>query len=396
MNIVVTDKTENSRQLLTSYLQKIENVELLGTFDDLNLEFIDLRQIDLIIFDINSENCDKIIAKIKNLKNKKPELNFIATSFEINSELVSKTLKDGFIQDFILKPLIPSVLEASIKKISENGNKKIIKKAKTFCVFSNKAGVGKTSIAVNLAFEIAKITQEKVCLLDFSFNNSDVATFLNVNQNFNIDFLISKLEKSNKETFLSMANRYKNSSLYTLCLKEELDINFKPNSQTITKIINQLKNIFDWIIIDTKSPLEEESLAIFNSCDIILLISLLNLVSIRNCQKCLEMFNKIGYSNDKVKLVINRYIENSEITINDIKRACDKDIFYKIPNNYLTLEDAINLGETVGEINPQSNIAKAYKNISNEIINIDFLNLNECGKINYNHGVFNLLRRMGE
>ena len=95
-------------------------------------------------------------------------------------------------------------------------------------------------------------------------------------------------------------------------------------------------------------------------------------------------------------MIINRYIENSDISLEDAEKTTGKNIFNKIPNNYLTLLDAINIGETVGETNPQSNIARAYKKIANEIINIDFSNINKSGKINYNHGIFNLLRRMGE
>jgi hypothetical protein len=60
----------------------------------------------------------------------------------------------------------------------------------------------------------------------------------------------------------------------------------------------------------------------------------------------------------------------------------------------LTLVDAINLGQAVGDINPQSNIAKAYSRITDKILKLDFAVLGE--KTNYNHGIFNLLQRMGE
>ena len=133
-----------------------------------------------------------------------------------------------------------------------------------------------------------------------------------------------------------------------------------------------------------------------NVADIVLLVGLENLASIRNLQKCFELFDSIGYDKEKIKLIINRHIENSEITIKDIENTVSKEVFFKIPNNYLTLIDAINRGHPVGAINPQSNIAKAYRNLALELNNIDFIALSEKNKINYNHGVFNLLRRMGE
>ena len=106
------------------------------------------------------------------------------------------------------------------------------------------------------------------------------------------------------------------------------------------------------------------------------------------------MFDKIGYSDDKIKLIINRFIENQEFTLDDIEQKLQKKVFMAIPNNYLTLIDAINLGQNVNETNPQSNIAKAYSKLAQNILDIDFESLNI--KVNYNHGIFNLLNKMGE
>ena len=184
--------------------------------------------------------------------------------------------------------------------------------------------------------------------------------------------------------------------MYVFSIQDEISINSKINTQTIYKILNALKNVFSYIVVDMVSTIDERTVSILNAMDLILLIGLENLASIRNLQKCYELFENIGYSNDKVKLIINRHIENSEITTKDIEKTVSKEVFFKIPNNYLTLVDAINLGRAVGEINPQSNIAKAYKNLANEVFNIDFIGLSENNKIKYNHGVFNLLRRMGE
>ena len=100
----------------------------------------------------------------------------------------------------------------------------------------------------------------------------------------------------------------------------------------------------------------------------------------------------MSIDSSRIKFILNRYSENSEIKIDDIKNTIGIDIFHKIPNNYLTLIDAINLGCALRETNPHSNIAKAYNSLARELINTDYINVQK----NYNHGIFNLLRRMGE
>lgn len=385
---VIVDKNQQSLELLESNLKNIKNVEIINKYENI-AEIDNAEGIDLIIFDITTKESNEILDKTKELKLQNSNLNFIALSYEINSQLVSKVLSQG-VNDFILKPVILNVLESSINKI----NVSTIKKANTIAIFSNKGGVGKTSLAINLAYEIQKETKERVCVLDLSFNSEDVATFLNVEQKFDIDYIMSNIEHSNKELLFSLMAKYQDAELYVLEAQENISPELKYTPQKISKIINSLKNIFDYLIIDVSSLVNEINISILNNSDLILLMCLANMSSIRNCQKCCELFDKIGYDSDKIKLVINRYIENQEITLKDIENSLGKPVFDTIPNNYLTLIDSINLGRSVGEVNPQSNIAKAYSRLAQEVLKTNFANLQS--KTNYNHGIFNLLQKMGE
>jgi len=388
LKTIIIDKNAQSAELTENNLKNIDNVENIAKYQDIS-EVCDVSNVDLILFDVTLKEFDEIFNKIKEFKQKNKDLKLIALSYEINSQLVSKVLKEGA-DEFILKPVISGLLETAIKKL----NVQSINKANTVAIFSNKGGVGKTSFAINLAYEIYRETKEKVCVLDLSFNSEDVAVFLNIEQKFDIDYIMSNIENSNKELLLSLMSKYQDTELYILEAQENISPELKYTPQKINKIINSLKNIFDYIIIDTSNVINETNVSILNNSDLILLIGLSNLSSIRNCQKCYELFDKIGYSDDKIKLVINRYIENQEITLKDIENSLGKSVFDTIPNNYLTLIDSINLGKSVGEINPQSNIAKAYLRIAQQIIKLDFANLQT--KTNYNHGIFNLLQRMGE
>ena len=386
INTIVIDSNIQSKELLINNLKSIENIDLINSFENFNDE-INFDNINLVIFDINSKNLNEVLKKADELKSKK--INFIATSYEINSALVTQILNKGAI-DFLLKPIIPSVLEASIKKINQEEKKT----TKTISVFSNKGGIGKTSLITNLAWEIYNKTKGKICILDLSFSDENVASFLNIEQKYNLDYILQAIEGLNKNALLSLMGQYKDSQIYILETKEKVTSELRYTPQKIAKIINSLKQVFDYIIVDTTNIINESTISILNNSDLILLIATTNKNSIKNCLNCCELFDKIGYSNDKIKLIINRYIESEEISIKEIEQNIGNKVFNVIPNNYLTLIDAINLGSNVGEINPQSNIAKAYKKIADDILNIDFSSLKSNTK--YNHGIFNLLKKMGD
>ena len=389
IQVIVTDGNIQSKDFITNSLNALENVEVIGSFEKLPDDNELYSKTNLIVFDINSNNSFDVINKIKELKANFKNINFIASSFEINPKIVNEVLALGVI-DFHLKPIIPTVLEASIKKMEQIEPKT----AKTICLFSNKGGIGKTSILTNLAWEIYQKTNEKVCILDFSFNAQDASTYLNTKQNATIEEILSNIEELDENILLNQLGKYKDSKIYLLEAQEDLISQYKITTQQISKIINALKNIFDYVLIDTSSAINENNAIIFDNSDLILLISSTNTTSIKNSQKCYELFDKIGYNDDKIKLIINRYIESEEINIKTIEEQFNRKIFQTIPNNYLTLIDAINLESNVGEVNPHSNIAKAYSRIADEILKIEFEVLKENSK--QSHGIFNLLQKMGE
>lgn len=391
---VLVDKSQNSKELLSSYLKNAAGIDFIACFDNLcDIENFD--NIDLIIFNISLSDEEETLKQINEIKQKNENIKFIALSDDMDSMLAKNTLNNG-VSDFLFKPVIGSILEASIKKI--NFSKKIkeeqtIKKAKTISVFSLKGGVGKTSVAVNLAYEIEKKTNKNVCLLDFNSSSSDCALFLGLNSNNNIDDLLNEFQYSNKEKTLSLFEKFQNTNLYVLSAASD-SLDFKITPSKINLIINSLKNIFDYIIIDTYCAYDENNLAVLNSSDLILYISILSQNVIKSTQSMMEMFSKIGYNQEKIKLILNRYAQDSQISIEEFEKEVNKEVFITLPNNYLTMSDAINRQNPLDITNPQSNIAKAFKKLALSLDEIDINALNSTKQ--YNHGIYNIIRKMGE
>ncbi len=75
----------------------------------------------------------------------------------------------------------------------------------------------------------------------------------------------------------------------------------------------------------------------------------------------------LGYEEEKTKIIVNRYMENDDIKIEDVEKALDKPIYWRIPNNYYTIMSAINKGQPVSSINNDSNIAKSYRELATDI-----------------------------
>ena len=176
--------------------------------------------------------------------------------------------------------------------------------------------------------------------------------------------MLENIDKINETFLLSTLERYKRTSLYVLAdppYFKQAD-NIKPAQ--ITKLFNTLKDTFSYIVVDVEASFEGKNIAALDNSDVILLVTVANLPALRNTQRCLELFDKLGYDRDKTKIVVNRYMDNDEIKEDDVKKVLSKDIFWKVPNNYFAIMSAINKGIPVSEINTSTNVAQSYRELA--------------------------------
>ena len=361
------------------------------------MNFITESRPNLIIVDISQKTqmALDIIVKISNtLKNSK----IIVLSYDMSPETVIKALRAGA-REFLVKPLIENEFLQSVEKLKDLilGNINDTTKCKVITTFSNKGGIGKTAIATNLAVELANMTKERVALVDLNMQMGDVTTFLDLNPSFDTAYVINNLERIDEGFLLSTLEKYNNTSLYVLADPPDLEQAEVITSDNITTLINVLRNVFSYIIIDTTASFDGKTITALDNSDLVLLITIINLPSVRNCQRCFDLFKRLGYTKDKIKIIVNRYMENDEIKVEDVEEVLGHPVYFKIPNNYFTIINAINKGLPVCEINPHSNIAKSFKELAALLSdNFTYSNTQKPQKREKSFNLLDIFKKKGE
>lgn len=347
------------------YLEEFGGFETPEEFSDMSEVYntISCLNKSFVIIDIN-EGFEKYSDFISKLDFQTCRVLAVSDSPQI--DLIVKIMRLG-VKEFVSSPVIKTeffeVLERTREQFSAREGEKI-NKSRMISVFSNKGGIGKTSIAANLALELAKITKENVALIDLNFQFGDITTFMDLNPSFNISYMLKNTDKLSPDFLLNTMEKYKNTSLYVLAdppvFKQAEDI----SAGDVQKLINVLKETFSYIVVDTDSGFDAKTITALDNSDMLFLVTIINLPALRNCQRCLDLFKKLGYEDEKVQILINRYMENDEIKVQDVEKLLDKPAYWKIPNNYFTLMAAINKGVLVSEVNSQSNVAVSYRELA--------------------------------
>ncbi len=366
ISAVIYSEAIQTENILKLYIEEFGKFCFYDAGADMSEIFNTLSGMSKSVFIIDvSVNTKKYLDFISEISSACPDCKIIAVSDSPSVDLIVKVMRAGA-KDFISAPVIKSelfdILDKIYNQFKTGGSSET--KSRVITLFSNKGGIGKTSIASNLALELAKITKENVALVDLNFQFGDITTFLDLKPSFNISYVLENLNRINSEFLLNTLEKYKNTSLYILadppCFKQAETV----TKSQIAKLIDILKNTFSYIVIDAEAGFESKTITALDNSDLVFLVTVASLPALRNCQRILDLFQKLGYDDDKTQIIINRYMENDEITVEDVEKLLDKEIYWKIPNNYFTLMAAINKGISVAEVNPDSNVAKSYKELA--------------------------------
>ncbi len=367
ISTIILSGQERLKEVLKLYLNERDDFELQEDCSDLSEIYNTLSSLpkSLLIIDLDASTQKKYYDFILKVAEDCPNCRVAAVYENPTIDALVKIMRSGA-KEVLSSPVIKGEFFEVLNRIKEqlNDDYQKVNRCRMVTVFSNKGGIGKTSIATNLALELAKTTKENVALIDLNFQLGDITTFMDLKPSFNISYMLKNLDKLNKDFLLNTLEKYKNTSLYVLAdppyFKQAEDISPKQ----VAKLFEILKETFSYIVVDTDNTFDGKTITALDNSDMLFLVTIVNLPALRNCQRCLDLFEKLGYEDDKIKIVINRYMENDEIKAEDVEKLLAKEIYWKIPNNYFSLMAAINKGVPVSELNPASNVSQSYRELA--------------------------------
>jgi pilus assembly protein CpaE len=222
--------------------------------------------------------------------------------------------------------------------------------------FPTRGGVGATSIACNLAHALQK-AGERVCLVDFDLHLGDALSFLDLPGTYSITDVLANIARLDRELLDASIARHA-SGVRVLAQSGKVEEADHVRPLEVSQLLAFLRRHYDQVLVDGVRGFDEMSLAALDASQKILVVLTQDVPAVRNAKRCLDLFRRLGYNENKVQLVVNRYQKNPDITTRVVEEMTGMRVSRTLSNDFAAAITAINRGVPLQSVAPRSRLTK--------------------------------------
>jgi pilus assembly protein CpaE len=236
-------------------------------------------------------------------------------------------------------------------------------------------------VSVNLSVALSRVTGKDVGLADLDLQAGDVGIFMNARPTKTIADVCAVTGRIDSAAVTGSLIKHE-SGVFVLAGPERPEQMESIKPGRVNEVLSAMREAFPYTVVDNGHGFSDVNLEVFDLADHIVVVVLLNLPSIRAAQRCLEVFRQLNYLRDqeKVKLVVNRYMPQKDIGIEQLEEALHYPVYWRIPNDYANMSDAINAGMPVAEIDAEAEVTRSFDQLASDLAGVSVPVMDDANK----------------
>ncbi len=295
------------------------------------------------------------IATTEALSSLLPGTGLILLARQMDAGVLQHAMMAGA-REFLRLPAEPAEVVESIRRVHtvmaphrsaiQGGGaaRPVRRDGQVIAVFSPGGGVGRTTLATNIAVAMRCEHRMNVALVDASLPFGDIGVFLDLPPTHSIvDLQVSEAELD--ADYVDTVLLTHKSGVKALLSPPRPEMSEMVTDELLRRALRVLRERHDYVVVDTSPTLDERVLTTLEVADKILLVFPPNLSAIKSAKAFLEVANLLQFPPDKVTPVVTRATTPGDITIADVEATLGRPIEARIPTDERAVTHAINVGD---------------------------------------------------
>jgi pilus assembly protein CpaE len=240
-------------------------------------------------------------------------------------------------------------------------------RSRVLVVFSSKGGVGKTTLATNLAVALGMVSRRPTAIVDLDLQFGDVAALLGQAPRATIHDL-TKVATVDQLTLGHALTASANGHVHLLAAPPTPTEAEDVRPETVVRVLELLKETHGYVLVDTAPGFNDINVAALDFADDILLMLTPEVITVRTVKQALDLFwNGFRYPPSKVRLVMNRGGSMTGLEPDDIAEALGTPVRYVLPSDGNWPVKAANQGVPLLLYQAESQLARAVRGMAQDL-----------------------------
>ena len=327
----------------------------------------DQQRPDLIILDSMCRDLEELPV-LEYVSAQHPQTVVVMLCANHSPEFLINAMRAG-VREVLQSPATKEALVAAVERIERRLGlgAKPRQPGQIIAFIPCKGGSGATFLATNLGYQLAA-ESKKVILIDLNLQFGDAALFIHDHKPAtnlgDVAHNIHRLDAS----FLAGSLVNVSPNYGVLAAPEDPGQAMEVKPEHVDVLLNLAVNNYDFVIVDVGRVLDAVTIKALDRANCVFPVMQLTLPFIRDANRLISAFRTLGYSKDKIRLVVNRFEKGSEIKLEDVERSLGVATFKTLPNSYEAVASAVNHGRPIASFARNNPVAKGLQELAHALV----------------------------
>lgn len=364
LRILLFDKVRSDDERLSEAFEQLDDVSIVGTSSTWETLSEQLLRKDTDVVAVNLD-CPPGLDVVQRITRHSPDLGIVGISTNTEALFIIKAMRAGCGQ-FVCAPIDHEDLVGALERVRP-AMPKSRHASRHICLVGSSGGAGATTVACNLAMELAHCTDDKIALVDLNLEYGDVASNFDCMPKYTIADLAGGGIDLDEETLRAGLHELP-SGVSIIARPNQVDQAHEVMPDGVDLMLRLLGDSFPFVIVDLPRTFSFLSTVAVGRADYVLIVAQLSVPAIRNATRVYEALLQLGAEPECLQFVINRHNADFErITLKEVEEHFRRPVFAVIPNDYKYVSASLDFGHPIGADAPANKCRAAIQEIAKKL-----------------------------